>query len=57
MSKQIEAIKLVRDRLASMNHEDSIFAGEFDGEIKLLDEALKQPTASQVKDKQSENQS
>jgi hypothetical protein len=47
MSKQIEALKLVRDRLASMNHEDSIFAGEFDEEIKLLDEAIEQPAPAQ----------
>ena len=48
MSKQIEAIKLVRDRLASMNREDSIFEGEFDEEIKLLDEALaEQPAPAQ----------
>lgn len=38
-----DALKLVRDSLASMNHEDSIFAGEFDEEIKLLDEVIEQP--------------
>ena len=43
MSKQSEAMKLVRGRLASMNHEDSIFAGEFNEEIKLLDEVIEQP--------------
>lgn len=36
----IEAIKQVLTRLEGMNHEDSIFAGEFDKEIKLLSQAI-----------------
>jgi len=36
----IEAMKQVLTRLEGMNHEDSIFAGEFDKEIKLLSQAI-----------------
>jgi hypothetical protein len=38
MSK--EAIKLALDTFRRLNHEDSIFAGEFDEEVKALEEAL-----------------
>jgi len=38
-----EALKLALDTFERMNHEDSIFAGEFDKEIIAIKESLAQP--------------
>ena len=38
-----EAVKLALERFESMNHEDSMFAGEFDEEVTAIKEALAQP--------------
>jgi hypothetical protein len=38
-----EALKLALERFESMNHEDSMFAGEFDEEVAAIKEALAQP--------------
>jgi hypothetical protein len=38
-----EALKQALERFESMNHEDSMFAGEFDEEIAAIKEALAQP--------------
>ena len=38
----IEAMKLALDKFESMGHEDSIFADEFDQEISVLRQAIKQ---------------
>ena len=38
-----EALKLALETFESMNHDDSIFKGEFDGEIAVIKKALAQP--------------
>ena len=43
-----EALKRALERFESMNHEDSMFAGEFDEEIAAIKEALAQPDTVQV---------
>jgi hypothetical protein len=43
-----EALKLALDTFERMNHEDSIFVGEFDKEIIAIKEALAQPAQEPV---------
>ena len=43
-----EALKQALERFESMNHEDSMFAGEFDEEIAAIKEALAQPEQEPV---------
>jgi hypothetical protein len=38
-----EVLKQALERFESMNHEDSMFAGEFDEEVTAIKEALAQP--------------
>jgi hypothetical protein len=38
-----EALKLALERFESMNHEDSMFSGEFDEEVAAIKQALAQP--------------
>ena len=42
-----EALKLALEKLETMNHEDSIFSGEFTEEIAAIKEALTQPEMRQ----------
>ena len=41
-----EALKLALETFESMNHDDSIFKGEFDGEIAVIKKALAQEPKS-----------
>ena len=43
-----EALKLALETFESMNHDDSIFKGEFDGEIAVIKKALAQPAQEPV---------
>jgi hypothetical protein len=43
-----KTLKLALDTFERMNHEDSIFAGEFDKEIIAINEALAQPEQEPV---------
>jgi len=47
-SMEREALKLALETFESMNHDDSIFKGEFDGEIAVIKEALAQPAQEPV---------
>lgn len=43
-----EALKLALETFESMNHDDSIFKGEFDEEIAVIKKALAQPAQEPV---------